>query len=134
MIQLKSWTRNILLIVGFLFIIFLMWYFSNIITYILISVVLSFIGRPAVRWLSKLHYRKLKIPVGLAAFITLIGLWVVFISFFRFMIPLLISELETLSQIDFTIVLDSIEEPLLKVAKFFSSDGIDMADKNFWTL
>ncbi len=131
MIQLKGWTRNILLFIGFLFVVFLIWYFSNIIAYILVSVVLSFIGRPVVRWLSKMHYKRIRIPVGLAAFLTLILLWVIFISFFRFMIPLLISELETLSQIDFTVVLDSIEEPLLSVMQFFSKDTVDLADKNF---
>lgn len=131
MIQFKGWTRNVLLFIGFLFIVFLIWYFSNIVAYILISVVLSFIGRPVVRRLSKLHYRRFRIPVGLAAFMTLILLWVVFISFFRFMIPLLVSELETLSQIDFTLVLDSIEEPLLNVMQFFSNDPIDLAEKNF---
>ena len=94
MIQLKGWSRNILLIAGFLFVVFLMWYFSNILAYILISLVLSFVGRPVVRWLAGFHIKKWKIPVGLAAFVTLLGLWVVFISFFRFIIPLLVSELE----------------------------------------
>ena len=131
MLQLKGWTRNILLFAGFLFIVFLLWYFSNIVAYILISVVLSFIGRPVVRWLTKLHIRRWKIPVGLAAFLTLIALWIIFISFFRFMIPLLISELETLSQVDFAVVLDSIEEPLFRIAQFFNKGGIDIADKNF---
>lgn len=134
MIQFKGWTRNVLLIIGFLFIVFLMWYFSNILAYILISVVLSFMGRPVVRWLSKWHYIKIKIPVSLAAFITLVLLWVTFISFFRFMIPLLISELETLSQVDFTVVLDSIEEPVLKVIQFFSNNAPDLTDKNFFDI
>jgi predicted PurR-regulated permease PerM len=49
MINLKSRTRNILLIIGMLIILFLIWYFSAIVTYILISLVLSFIGRPMVR-------------------------------------------------------------------------------------
>ena len=44
---------------------------------------------------------------------------------------MLVSELETLSQVDFTVVLDSIEEPLLKVTRFFSKDGVDIADKDF---
>ena len=131
MIQIKGWTRNLLLILGSLFIIFLIWYFSNIVTYILISVVLSFIGRPLMRWLTKIHYRKFRIPVGLAAFLTLVVLWIVFISFFRFMIPLLISELETLSNVDFTKVLDSVEEPLLRVMNFFGKSQVEIAEKNF---
>ena len=131
MIQLKGWTRNLLLVLGSLFIIFLIWYFSNIVTYILISVVLSFIGRPLMRWLTKLHYRKFKMPIGLAAFLTLVALWIVFVSFFRFMIPLLIIELETLSNIDFTKVLDSVEEPLLRVMNFLTKNPVDIAEKNF---
>jgi len=134
MIQLKGWSRTLLLVLGSLFIAFLIWYFSNIITYILVSVVLSFIGRPLVRWLSGLHYRKFKIPVGLAAFLTLVVLWIGFVVFFRFMIPLLISELETLSNVDFTKVLDSVEEPLLRVMNFLHKDPVDMAGKNFLDL
>ncbi len=131
MIQVKGWTKNLLLILGSLFIIFLIWYFSNIVTYILISVVLSFIGRPLVRWLSGISYKKFRIPVGVAAFITLVVLWIGFVSFFRFMIPLLISELETLSNVDFTQVLDSVEEPLLRVMNLISKDPVDMAEQNF---
>lgn len=131
MIQLQNWTRNTLLVVGFLFVIFLVWYFSAIVTYILIAVVLSFIGRPIVRWVMLIKYKKIKIPKGLAAFIALVAIWIVFTSFFLFIIPLLINELETLSQIDFTIVLDSIEEPLLNLTQIFSKDPVALAEHNF---
>ncbi len=131
MIQLKGWARNTLFIAGLIFIIFLVWYFSAIVTYILISVVLSFIGRPLVRWLMKIKYRRLSVKKGLAAFITLIAIWVVFVSFFRFMIPLLVSEVETLSQVDFTLVLDSIEEPVLKLMHIFSRDSVAIESKTF---
>jgi predicted PurR-regulated permease PerM len=131
MIKLTGWTRNTLLVIGFLFIVFLLWYFSAIVTYILISVVLSFIGRPLVRWIMMIKYRRFKIQKGIAAFISLVTLWIVFIAFFRFIIPLLISELETLSQIDFTVVLNSIEEPLLNLMQIFSKDPVAIAEQNF---
>lgn len=131
MIEFKGWTRNIVIAIGFLFVVFLMWYFSNIVAYSLIALVLSFVGRPVVRWLCKLHIKMWHMPVGLAALLVLIGFWVLFIAFFRFMIPLLVSEVETLSTIDFTVVLDSIEEPLLRVTEFFSTDKVDITDKNF---
>jgi predicted PurR-regulated permease PerM len=131
MIQLKGWARNTLLILGFLFIIFLVIKFSAIVTYILISVVVAFIGKPIVRFLVKLKYKGFYIPKGVAAFITLVTLWIVFISLLRFMIPLLLSEVETLSQIDFTAVLDSIEEPLLNLAQIFSKDPMPISEQNF---
>ncbi|RIJ50042.1 AI-2E family transporter [Maribellus luteus] len=134
MIQLKGWTRNTLLIAGFLFILFLMWYFSNIVTYILVSVVLSFMGRPLMRWLTKLKYRRFRISSGIAAFVSLLVIWIVFLSFFRFIIPLLIKELETLSKIDFTAVLDSIEEPLLSIQKFFTREPVNINERSFLDL
>lgn len=131
MIQLTGWARNTVLALGLLLTLFLLWYFSAIVTYILISVVLSFLGRPLVRWLMLIKYKRFKIPKGLAAFLTLFTIWVVFISFFRFIIPLLISELETLSQIDFTLVLNSIEEPVLNLMQLFSKDPVAIEERNF---
>uniref|UniRef100_UPI0032171797 AI-2E family transporter n=1 Tax=uncultured Draconibacterium sp. TaxID=1573823 RepID=UPI0032171797 len=131
MIQLQGWTKNTLLAIGFLFIVFLLWRFSAIVTYTLIAVVLSFIGKPLVRWLMLVKYKKFRIPKGLAAFITLLTIWIVFITFFRFIIPLLISELETLSKIDFTLVLDSIEEPLWQLSQIFHKDPLAISDQNF---
>jgi predicted PurR-regulated permease PerM len=93
--------------------------------------VLSFIGRPLVRAIVKIKYKKFRIPKGLAAFITLLTIWIVFVSFFRFIIPLLISELETLSKIDFALVLDSIEEPLLNLIHIFSRTPAAIEDQNF---
>ncbi len=131
MIQLKEKTRSILLIVGFLFVIFLLWYFSAIVTYILISVVLSFIGKPLVRWITLVRYKKFKIPKGIAAFITLVTLWFVFISFFTFIIPLLINELNTLSQVDFEVVLNSVEEPLVKFSQFLGKEPVAIESQSF---
>lgn len=129
--QLQGKTRSILLIAGGLFLIFLIWYFSAIVSYILISVFLSFIGRPLVRWISKLSYKKLKIPNSIAALIALIFLWVVFISFFRFIIPLLISEFETLSRVDFAAVLESVEEPIIQLMQLFSSEPVEIGNQTF---
>lgn len=122
MIQLRGRTRNILLVAGGLFLLFLLWYFSAIVTYILISVVLSFIGRPVVRWLTSFHYKSIEIPKGVAALITLIVLWFFLILFFRFMIPLLVSELETFSQLNFETLLKSIEEPLTQLLIFINGE------------
>ncbi|MDD2380307.1 MAG: AI-2E family transporter [Mariniphaga sp.] len=134
MIQFKGWTRNLLLVVGGIFLIFLIWYFSAIVTYILISVVLSFIGRPLVKWLSMIKYKKFHIPKGIAAFITLIAIWIVFISFFSFIIPLLIKELNTLSEIDLEAFFDSIEEPLLKLMRLLGNEPLVVDDRPFFDI
>lgn len=134
MIKLSGLTRNILLILGLIFIIFLLWYFSAIVTYILTAVVLSFVGRPLVRWIMRIKYKSFKIPIGIAAFITLLTLWIIFISFFSFIVPLIINQLETLSQIDFKLVLNSIEEPLQRLLSTFGKEPVIIADQKFLDL
>ena len=112
MIQFQGRTRNVLLIVGTLFVLFLIWYFSSIVTYILVSAVLSLIGRPVVRFLSGFKIWRFSISMTFSAFITLILFWIFFIGSFRFLIPLLINEFEQLSTIDFQTILEVVEKPI----------------------
>ena len=134
MINLKSRTRNILLAAGVLIILFLIWYFSAIVTYILIALVLSFIGRPLTRWLNKVHFRRFRMPRALSAFITLLALWIVLIGFFRFMIPLLIKEFTILSTIDFDAVFAQLQEPLSKIIKFVNKESLTVDNQTFFEI
>lgn len=81
-----------------------------------------------------IKYKKFRISNGVAAFITLIALWFVFISFFRFIIPLLVKELETLSEIDLEAFLNSIEEPLSELTKLPGNEPLLVEDKTFYDI
>ena len=50
---------------------FLCWYFSSIIAYILIAVIISFLGRPVMNCLERLEIKGYHIPDGLRAAIAL---------------------------------------------------------------
>lgn len=134
MVSFKGTTRNILLVIGALIVLFLLWYFSAIVTYILISAVVSFIGRPLVKWLQKIRIWKIRIPASLAAFITLILIWVLFFGFFRFMIPLLIKEFETFSTINFDEILKAVEEPIVRLARFLKNEEVKAHGSTFFDL
>lgn len=131
MINVQGRTRIILLVAGGLFLLFLLWYFSLIVTYIITSVVLSFIGRPLMRWMALVRYRKFHIPKSLAAFITLIVLWVGFVSFFRFLVPLFMKEFETFSTINFDMIFQTLQEPISKFLSFFSRKPVVVDNSTF---
>jgi predicted PurR-regulated permease PerM len=132
MIQLQGKTRNIFLIIGGLLILFLVWYFSSIITYILISALLSLMGRPIVHFLQKIKIWRIRFSRSFSAFLTLIVMWALFIGFFRFMIPLLINEFEQLSTIDFDAVIEEIEEPVRQIISFTGNNkNIEINDQTF---
>ncbi len=115
MIKVEGRTRNILLSIGAAVLIFLMWYFSAIVTYILISAVLSLVGRPLVRLIRQIKIGRFTVSQTFAAFLTLITIWIVLIGAFRFLIPLLVNEFEQLSSINLESIINVIEEPVRKV-------------------
>ncbi len=70
-------------------VLFTAWYFSSIITCIIISAVLSLIGRPAMNFLTSLKAGRIKVPSSVAAFITLVFLAGVLSMLILFITPLI---------------------------------------------
>jgi predicted PurR-regulated permease PerM len=127
----KETTRNILLAAGIVLLLFLAWYFRSIVAYVLIAAVLSLVGRPVVRFIHRTKIGRFSISKGLAAFLTLVLMWIIFAGFFGFMIPLLIHEFDQLSAIDPLSVLNEIEGPLKQLMTSMGSRSFEIEN---WTL
>ncbi len=104
--------RYSFIVLGIILGVFIIWYFSHIVAYILISAVLSLIGRPLVELLGRVKIWKKHIPKSLRALLALATIWVLLVSFFRFIIPMIAGELNNLSQIDTQSVLVSLNDPI----------------------
>ncbi len=70
-------------------VLFLAWYFSNILTCILISAVLALIGNPIMNFLTSVKLGKYNLPNSFAALITLVLIAVILSGLILFIIPLL---------------------------------------------
>jgi predicted PurR-regulated permease PerM len=99
---------------------FLVWYFSNIVVYIIASLVLALIGRPIFGLLEKFRIRKLVLPAAIRAFITLVLLLTVFLSFFGFFIPLMVSKVNDLAGTDPQRILDEFSGPIAVFERFIN--------------
>ncbi len=97
-----------------LIIMFLAWYFSNILIYILVSAVLSLIGKPFKSKLLKIKFGKFSIPNAIASAITLIIILIIFFSIFFILTPLIGQLFSKLSEIDFVALGEQISSPLTK--------------------
>ena len=104
-------------------VVFLVWYFSNVVTYILISAVLAIIGKPLTDLLTGLHLgrSKLRIPKAIAALITLIVIWLVIIGLFWLFVPTLFQKINEFSSLNVSQIITSFQEPLLAVEHFIES-------------
>ena len=127
----KGNIKYVFIAIGLIIVGYLLWYFKSIISYILLSVVLSLIGRPLKDLLNKIRIRKFTMPKWLSALITLIAIWALVFFFFRIFIPILASEANDLSNIDIQSVAVSIQEPIDKVENFLARYKITNNEENF---
>ncbi len=120
--------RYIFIVVGIGIIIFLLWYFKSIVTYVLISAVLAIVGKPIVDFLKKIHYKNIRLPNALSALLTLIILWVLLLAFFRIFIPLVAHQASELSTIKPEVVIENLEGPINKMESFLEKYNINSGD------
>jgi predicted PurR-regulated permease PerM len=117
--------RYLFIILGICLTGFILWYFKSIVAYLLISSVLTLVGRPVVRFLNKLHYKKFKIPNFISALVTVVIIWVIVLTFFRIFIPLIADQASELSAIDTDVVMNNLQEPLEKLEHLFVKYNIN---------
>lgn len=103
---------------------FLCWYFSAIISYILIAAVISFLGQPLVKLLAKIHIRKCKLPNALRAGIALLIIWSLFILFFVTVIPLVSNEFVSLKTLNVTKIVATLQGPLSDLGHYLKDYGL----------
>lgn len=96
----------------------LLWYFRDIVGYVIISAVLAIIGSPLVKLIKKVRIKGRAMPGWLASLLVLLILWGVGVAAFSIFIPLIFGKLTALASIDFSNILDSFEAPLQKFQNF----------------
>lgn len=122
-------TNTTQLIAIFFFLTFLTvigWYFSNIVIYLLLALLLSLAGRPIVTLLCKLHIGKLSFPRPLAAIIALSVLVGVFLSVFAILTPIINQEIKNITSIDPQVLTDGYDRFLSKFEDFASRHDLDI--------
>jgi predicted PurR-regulated permease PerM len=99
----------------------LLWYFREVVVYILISAVFAIIGRPFVGLLCKVQIKKFTLPRWLAAAITLVLLWLVIGGLLSLIVPLVAGKVYELSSLDLRSALEGIDAPLERLQNSIST-------------
>lgn len=113
---------SILLFIGFA------WYFSNIVTYLLIAGILSFIGQPIVEFIEARKIKKFTIPRGVAAILTMALMIFSTLIFASVFIPLLTHEAKIIAAIDTEQLLTTLSAPIDRLEVFLHDIGALQGD------
>lgn len=98
--------------------------FSNIVTYVIVSIIIATILRPFVEQLASFHIYNIRIPRGLAI-LTAFGLLIFFIySFLRLFVPLITDEIGLLTQLNYDSILQKISDSLAGLETFLIENSL----------
>ncbi len=127
----NSKVKYIIGAIGVILLVFGLWFFRSIVAYIFISGAISILGQPIVRLLRKIKIGKRSVPNALIATITLVVIWMIIFTFFRFFIPLIYTEAYELSNINTDVLYEKIEEPLDNLRYTLKSTGYFQDEATF---
>jgi len=91
------------------------WIFKHIVAYIIISGVLSLIGGPIVRLLSKINLKGFTLPKSLCAALTLVTLWGLLVGFLSAIIPLVANQVNEFTNINVSEMIEHMKYQLVNL-------------------
>lgn len=109
--------------------IYLIWRFSDIVTYLFISVILSLIGRPLVRKFNRIRIGNFHFPNALSALFALFVIILVVIVFLGIFVPLIATQANLISDINFALLGQSVQEPIQKTEAFLKQYNLLTQDE-----
>ncbi len=103
---------------GLIIAIFMVWYFSDIVAYVLIAIIMSMIGTPIMKQLGKIKIRKKPVPRALAAATTLLLMILVIVGIILIFVPLIIKQANLITSIDVDSLTSYYKEPIERINEF----------------
>jgi predicted PurR-regulated permease PerM len=125
----KATFRNILIFFGILLLLACAWYFRNIVVYILVSGVLSIMGRPLVDLFCRIRIKKWFFPRWLSALLTLVIVWGIIVLFFIIFVPLVTTQINYFSNIDSEKIVQLIDGLINKVENLIRAFNKEITDE-----
>lgn len=127
----QNWQRNAAIAASVLLLGGLMYFFSNIVAYVLVAWALSMIGQPLMDFfLKKLKFEKLKIGNSLAAIFTLtiffLATWLLLSMF----IPLVIKQAAQIANADLDSITAALQQPIDSLNAWFAEHGLNETIKS----
>jgi predicted PurR-regulated permease PerM len=103
---------------------FLVWYFSDIVIFIIVAGVISIIGSPLVDILDRIKIGRFRFPHMLSVILTLVVILALFFGMFALFIPLIVREAQMISSIDTKQLMNYYQKDLSAFEAMIRQSGI----------
>lgn len=116
--------RTIALVLSLVFIGLVVWYLTEIVTFILLAWVISMVGAPLMHALKGITIRNWSPGPSLRASVTLLGLFTVVGLLAWIFVPLILSQAASISKVNYVAIAEALEEPLNELNKRLGELGL----------
>jgi len=107
------------------------YFFADLVTYVLVSFVLSLIGQPIMRFfLVKLRLQRIKYGAPISAVLTLLTFIMVFLLLLYTVIPVMIQQAISIGEVNFQAVALALEAPLEQFIERMERYGLTVIEKS----
>lgn len=126
-----KWIVSILIIA---LVLYGIWYFRFIVICIAIAIVFSFMGRPVMKFLGRIHYKKFHIGNILSTSITMVIIIAIISLTIYILVPLIVSQAMNFANLDIYKIADYYAEPIKKVEHFLYEYQLMSKESNLETM
>lgn len=116
-------------LIGFAILIFMGWYFLDVVAYVIIALFLSMMGTPLVKRLDGINLWNKKIPHTISAILALLVIILTFSAFMVLIVPLIIRQANIISSINVNDIIAQYQEPMDKLDAFLVQYNVINADE-----
>lgn len=114
--------------IGLFFLLFLIWYFANIVIYILAATILALIAQPLVHVFGNIKIGKLKMPHIASVILGMFVVISVIIALFFIVTPLVANQIKEISSISISSIDNSLGEYIVSFENFLKTYGVIDSD------
>lgn len=102
----------------------IIYYFSDIFTWVVLAWVISLLGSPLMKLMGRIRYRSWAIPNSIRALIVLLVFYSIFGLLFYIFVPVIVQQGRNLAEVDYTAIVESLEEPIANVNDWLIEKGL----------
>ncbi|MCS6980357.1 MAG: AI-2E family transporter [Flavobacteriales bacterium] len=121
--------RSVVILLSSAAVLYLIWYFKIIISYILASVVLSLVGKPVSQALERIRFLGRRMPDWMSALITLTGLWTVIGLLLYLIVPVIAGQAKRFSELETGAVLQALQVPIDQLVDWLARHNIHFHER-----
>lgn len=123
----KKYSKGIGVVAFFIALGLIAYYFSNLVTWIVLAWVVSLLGSPVMKALNAIKIKKWELPSSLNALVVIMLFYAIIIGFIWGFVPIILDQGKNLAGVDYANIIESLEEPIENVSDWMVEKGLSNA-------